>query len=181
MDKYKEISDEELVEQIRTDDQEQYAQIVKRYQGKLLRYASGIVKDDQLSEDIVQETFIKAFKNLNNFNTDKKFSSWIYRIAHNESLNIIRRSKKTVSMGSDFEVVDDVDVLEDYSKKETTRMVKKCLNKMPLIYSEVLILYFLENKKYDEISDILRLQINTVGTRISRAKLLIKKICQKNN
>jgi RNA polymerase sigma-70 factor (ECF subfamily) len=70
------ISDEELIEKIRSSDQELYSIIVKRYPDKLLRYATNLIKDEDKAVDVVQESFIKAFINLNGFDTKKKFSSW---------------------------------------------------------------------------------------------------------
>ena len=93
MDIYEKLSDEEIVEHIRKSDRELYSIIIKRYQEKLLRYANNLIKNEDKSRDAVQESFIKAFINLESFNTKKKFSSWIYRIVHNETLNIIKKYK----------------------------------------------------------------------------------------
>ena len=82
-------------------------------------------------------------------------------------------------MDPEFEIADTKNIEEEYFKKEITAEVAICLDKIPLKYSEVLSLYYLEEKSYDEISDILRLPIGTVGTRINRGKLIIKKICKK--
>ena len=88
------LSDEELVMVIREQDQEQYAEIVNRYQDRLLRYALRLTNDRELAQDAVQKAFIKAFVNLHSFDTERKFSSWIYRIVHNESMNVLRKDKK---------------------------------------------------------------------------------------
>ncbi|KKP46780.1 MAG: RNA polymerase, sigma-24 subunit, ECF subfamily [Candidatus Woesebacteria bacterium GW2011_GWA1_33_30] len=179
MNNYKNVKDEELVEVIRLKDQELYTLIVKRYQDKLLRYANYLVNDEQQSADVVQEALIKGFINLNSFDKKKKFSSWIYRIVHNEAINFITKNKKAIKLDPEFEIADTKNIEEEYFKKEITAEVAICLDKIPLKYSEVLSLYYLEEKSYDEISDILRLPIGTVGTRINRGKLIIKKICKK--
>jgi RNA polymerase sigma-70 factor (ECF subfamily) len=174
------MTDEELVKIIRTENKELYSEIVKKYQDKLYRYAFNIVYDDARATDIVQQTFIKAFVNLNGFDIKKSFSSWIYRISHNEAMNLIKKYKREVSLLPEFDLPDTNDIEEDYFKKETVVEVKKCLKDVPILYSEPLSLYYLEDKSYEEISDILRLPTSTVGTRISRAKLLMKEICKKN-
>ena len=179
MNNYKNVKDEELVEVIRLKDQELYTLIVKRYQDKLLRYANYLVNDEQQSADVVPEALIKGFINLNSFDKKKKFSSWIYRIVHNEAINFITKNKKAIKLDPEFEIADTKNIEEEYFKKEITAEVAICLDKIPLKYSEVLSLYYLEEKSYDEISDILRLPIGTVGTRINRGKLIIKKICKK--
>ena len=171
--------DEKIIEIIRTKNNEYYAEIIKRYQSKLLRYATYLVKNEDRAADVVQNAFIKVYINLNSFDSKKKFSSWIYRITHNEAMNIIKKHKKEVVMPEDFDGVSKVDLEKEYGRKEMKEMIMECLDNMALKYREPLSLYYLEEKSYVEISDILRLPIGTVGTRINRGKLLMKKLCQK--
>lgn len=173
------MTDEELVIKIRNNDKELYAEVVERYQSKLTRYAAYLLHDEDVASDVVQNTFIKAYINLNGFDTKKKFSSWIYRILHNEAMNILKKNKKEVNLNEEFEISDDTNIEEEFNKKETTDMVNACIKSLPVRYSEVLILYFLEDKSYEEISDILRIPMGTVAVRISRGKGLMKKICKK--
>lgn len=178
MSDLKTLTDEELIIRVRSHDKELYRIIVERYEKKLLRYAELLIKNNDKAEDIVQQSFIKAFINLNGFNTNKKFSSWIYRIVHNEAMNIIKKYKKEIPLKLDADLTSAQDIEEDYLRKELVHSANKCLNDLPVIYSEPLILQYLEEKSYDEISDILRLPIGTVSVRIKRAKALMKKICQ---
>ncbi len=180
MEEYRNKSDEELILYIRSEDQELYSIIVERYQLKLIRYINSMIHNNDKASDIVQETFIKAFVNLQSFNNKKKFSSWIYRIAHNETLNMIKKFKKEIPLKEDYDILSDENIEDSFDKKEIALQVKKCINKMSLLYSEPLVLFSIEDKSYEEISDILRIPMGTVATRISRAKILMKKICQKN-
>jgi RNA polymerase sigma-70 factor (ECF subfamily) len=180
MDDSEKLSDEEIVEKVRSSDQELYSVIVERYQSKLLRYAINLTKDTHKAADVVQESFIKAFINLKGFDTEKKFSSWIYRIVHNEAMNIVKKYPKEVPFLDGMDFLSDENIEDDFEKKETTAHVEKCLKKIPLLYSEPLALYHIEEKSYKEISDILRIPMGTVATRINRAKILMKHICQKN-
>lgn len=172
------LSDEKIVELIRKKDKELYVHIIKRYQDKLMRYANYLIWDKNSAADIVQEAFIKTYINLNGFDTKKKFSSYIYRIVHNEAMNLINKQKKQVSLYEDIDFDSGIDTEDEFVKKELTSHTHDCLNKMPVIYGEVLSLYFLEDKSYKEIGDILRISVGTVGTRINRAKIIMKKICQ---
>src|SRR3989339_464751 len=131
MNNYKNVKDEELVEVIRLKDQELYTLIVKRYQDKLLRYANYLVNDEQQSADVVQEALIKGFINLNSFDKKKKFSSWIYRIVHNEAINFITKNKKAIKLDPEFEIADTKNIEEEYFKKEITAEVAICLDKIP--------------------------------------------------
>jgi RNA polymerase sigma-70 factor (ECF subfamily) len=174
------FSDEEVVEKIRSVDQELFSIIIERYQHKLMRYATHLVHDEDVALDIVQNSFIKAFVNLHGFDSKKKFSSWIYRIVHNEAMNSIKKYKKEIHMPEGFDFASDEDISRDFEQRENSSKVEKCLKKMPILYSEPLSLYYLDEKTYEEISDILRIPMGTVATRISRAKIAMKHICQKN-
>jgi RNA polymerase sigma-70 factor, ECF subfamily len=172
-------SDEELVVVIRTKDKERYAELVKRYQDKLNRYAGYLVHDEQKAPDIVQDSFIKAYINLNGFDTKKKFSSWIYRIVHNEAINSIKKHHQEIPLLQNMDFESDVNIEHEFISKEIVEKAHSCLGQMPVLYSEPLELYYLENKSYEEISDILRIPMGTVATRINRAKGIMKIICQR--
>lgn len=173
------LPDEIIIEKIRSEDQELYAIIIKRYEHKLLRYVSNLIKDQHHAADIVQTTFIKAFINLRGFNTKKKFSSWIYRIAHNEAINLIKKYHKENLMPNDIDFKSQENIEEDFAIQDLMEKIETCLNKMPLLYAEPLRLHFIDEKSYKEISDILKLPLGTVATRINRAKIIIKKLCHK--
>ncbi len=177
------LSDEELVEKIRKENSELYVEIVKRYQQKLYRYLKYLTNNSTEVEDLVQNVLIKTYQNLFSFNIKKKFSSWIYRIAHNEGINFLRNRKreKQISLedlnsplaGNSSSMNDNL------IKEEVQKNVKQCLDKLEPKYREPLILYYFEDKSYKEISDILRIPIKTVGTFIFRGKKIMKAICQK--
>jgi RNA polymerase sigma-70 factor, ECF subfamily len=181
MENINNISDEKLVEFVRSKDQELYIYIVKRYEAKLMRYAEYLIGDKEKASDAIQETFIKAFVNLNGFNVKQKFSSWIYRIAHNETVNIVKKYKRESFFSEQFDIADKTSIEDEFSKKEIVSMVYKCLSGIPIIYSEVLVLYFIDELSYEEISEILKIPMGTVAIRLNRSKGIMKKICQKNN
>lgn len=178
MDNLDGLTDEQLVLEIRSKNQELFRILVVRYQEKLIRYAIGIVGSYDEAQDIVQTTFIKSFRNLKGFNIKKKFSSWIYRIAHNEAINHIKKNKKLVSLEkSELERVaddkkSDEEIIDEKIFKEKIRAE---LDKLPLHYREVLILYYFEQYSYAEISEILHMPTSTIGTKIRRAKKLFAK------
>jgi len=182
MEKFDNVSDEQLVSFV-LKDQENYREVVKRYEHKLYRYIVYLIKDKDKSKDVLQNTFLKAFINLRGFNQKRKFSSWIYRIAHNEAINEIKKHRKEIlSTKKDLverRVTSKENIYKDITDKETQTIVRKHLEKLPLKYKEPLILYYLEEKTYREISDILRISVGGVGTRINRAKNLMKQIYEK--
>ncbi len=178
------MTDSQVVQAVIDGDNDMYAQIVERYESKLLRYATYLLKDYDVASDAVQESFIKAYINLRSFNLDKQFSPWIYRILHNEAMNVIKRSKKTMALTGASEVHDDFLVHfgadKAIDKKILNSKVRNCLSQIDIKYQEVLALTFFDKLKYDEISDILHVPTSTVGVRIRRGKAILKKICQDN-
>ncbi|KKS07192.1 MAG: RNA polymerase, sigma-24 subunit, ECF subfamily [Parcubacteria group bacterium GW2011_GWB1_41_4] len=179
MEFLKKLTDEQVAEYVRTENPEAYGEIMQRYQAKLIRYANYLIRNDTEAADVVQGSLIKAFANLNSFDAKKKFSSWIYRIVHNEAINILSKRKNELPILEDMDFENNDNIEADFVREETRAEVHDCLSKMSLLYAEPLSLHFLEGRSYDEISDILRLPISTIGTRINRAKVLMKKICQK--
>jgi RNA polymerase sigma-70 factor (ECF subfamily) len=171
------LDDEKIVQAILSGNSELYREIIKRYENKLSHYLRKFANDKDDVEDVLQIVFIKAYKNLHGFDISKKFSSWIYRIAHNEAINHLKRNKKNKICLDDIEykLIDDkADI-----KKETDRIFLKkdievALGKLKKKYKDPLVLFYLEEMSYEEISDILRIPKNTVGTLISRGKKILK-------
>ena len=187
LETYQNKSDEELV-QLSIVDVDAFYFLIKRYEPIIVRYISRMSgrKQDK-AEDILQEIFIKVYRNLNSFNPKLKFSSWVYRIAHNEIINQYYKDKAravTISL-DDTDQIDlsakliyDEDIHNTYVFGETAKAVKKALEELPLKYREVLILRFFEDKDYKEISDILRKPPGTVAALLNRAKIKFKKIAR---
>lgn len=176
------LSDEQLVKIIRENDQELYSEIIKRYNQKLSHYLHRFIYDQDELEDVLQVVFIKVYKNLFGFNIDKKFSSWIYRIAHNEALNHLKKySKERISLDEvEYKIVDEkIDINGQVDKKFLKNNIEKILKNIKIKYQEPLILFYFEQKSYEEISDILRIPTSTVGTLISRGKKMLKEELRK--
>ncbi|MBU0612477.1 sigma-70 family RNA polymerase sigma factor [Patescibacteria group bacterium] len=179
-------SDEELVE-LTLSDQGWYLCLMQRYEAKLTRFIrriSGV--NDQDLEDILQDVFIKVYRNLNNFDLDLKFSSWIYRICRNHVISHYRKvqSRPQSIGGEDGELIlhmikDDNDPHELIDETLSNEKIQKVLSQMDKKYQEVIVLKYLEDKDYQEISDILKKPVGTIGTLLSRAKKQFKQVVQK--
>jgi len=179
---YQDKTDEELII-LTLKDQNNFLYLMKRYEAKLLRYVmriSNLNKDE--AEDIVQDVFIKTYQNINDFDSSLKFSSWVYRIAHNQVISNYRKIKvrpKTFILNDDSNFLEnlasDFDLDKEIDLKYLKHNVNNTLNKLDTKYREVLILRFLEDKDYREISDILKKPMGTVATLINRAKEQFKK------
>jgi len=173
------LSDSDLVIIVREKDPERYGEIIERYQTKLFVYLYRLIGDREEAEDILQDVFIKTYRNLNSFDISRKFSSWIYRIAHNEAVNYIKRkslrrlipweditaTKDKLEMSSSEEGADKA-----WMRKETGQEIDEAIKRLPFKYKQVLILRYYSDKSYEEIGEILGRPVNTVGTLINRAK-----------
>ena len=179
----KTLTDEELVMKVITESPDHFKTIVERYQQKFFRYILKYLYDQDKAEDIAQEAFIKIYMNLNAFDTNRNFSSWAYRIAHNEIVNYLRKNKHQVEVDSDTwlpNLADDRPSLsEELDRKISRQRLHQALNMLPIRYREVLILYYFQGCDYQAVAEILAVPVSTVSTRINRAKRRLKKILTK--
>ena len=154
-----------------------------RYEAKLTNYIRKITNlDAEDIADVLQDVFIKVYKNLNSFDAELKFSSWIYRITHNQVISNYRKNiarPQTVPIEVDDTVVhnlaSDLDTSQAVDEDFLRQNIEAILEKLDIKYREVLVLKFLEDKDYKEISDILKKPAGTVGTLINRAKAKFRK------
>ena len=180
------LSDQELVK-LSLESPYNFAHLMERYQAKLERYLRKISNLSQESiEDLLQEIFIKVYKNLNNYDNDLSFSSWIYRISHNHMIDHIRKEKKKLNISLDKNdlalfLPSKENINKSLEDKDCWENVKKIIENLPDKYKDVLVLRFIEEKSYDEIMDILEKPKGSVATLIKRGKLLIEKDLEKEN
>ncbi len=178
-----EKTDEELVV-LTLANQDNFLYLMRRYQGKLLNYIKRISNvSHEEAEDVLQEVFIKAYRNLNGFDSSLKFSSWIYRIAHNQVISEYRKRRArpeivTWETKEDFinNIVADFDLAQSVDLAYLRQEINKIFGQLKEEYREILILRFFEEKSYEEISDILRKPLGTVATLLNRAKKQFKEI-----
>ncbi len=189
MTHYSNMTDETLAKLSQSNEQAFYF-LIKRYEKRLLAYISRSVGcPPEQSEDILQEVFIKLYKHLNGFDTALKFSSWVYRIAHNECVDFYRKNKRHLSWersdttfyahGLPGIISETVDISEQILSEEKSLALKKILFSLPPEYKDIIILKYLEEKDYSDISDILKIPLGTVATRLNRAKKKLKTLIVK--
>lgn len=171
-------TDNELVG-MSLSDSDYFLYLSKRYEEKLLRYIMRISKfSREDAEDVLQDVLVKTYYNLNGFDPELKFSSWIYRIAHNETVSAIRKKNVRPTVPLEVEDIerfsDSVDMTRDIDNSLDRKMIDEALSKLDEKYREVLVLRFLDEKDYIEIADILKKPVSTVGNLILRGKKLFK-------
>lgn len=171
-------TDEQLAALVQKGDTQAFGVLVERYQEKMLRYARKFLLADS-SKDAVQEVFIKVYQNINSFDTDQRFSPWVYRIAHNEFINHLKKGGREQLSFFDPDTFFPHPVAKETAEGETERneakkTVSAGLEMLDAKYREVLVLFYLEELSYKEISDVLKIPVATVGVRIKRAKEALK-------
>lgn len=175
-------SDEILAEKIAVGEIDLMSEIIDRYESKLRRYIIRMTGNQTDVDDILQEVFLKCFTNIKSFDTKQRFSPWIYRITHNETVNKLRKKRAVpfsqldtpeYDFGSNIQsnVRTDTQVSDSYDHAQ----LRGVLEELPAAHREVLVLYFYDELSYTEISDILRIPVSSVGVKISRAKELLAK------
>ena len=178
-------TDEELVALVQGNNQEALGVLMDRYQAKLLRYGRRFLSQDESIVDVVQDVFIKAYENIQSFDAARKFSPWIYRIAHNAFVNEIRRKSREPLMYLDLDAIlahpaYEFDPAADEERATTQILIEKGLDALAPAYKEVIILYYIEEQSYQEISDILQVPVGTVGVRLRRAREALKNYVEGN-
>jgi RNA polymerase sigma-70 factor (ECF subfamily) len=182
-----EEKDEEIALRVQQGDLSAFGTLVERFEPKLLRYVKKFLFDYEDTRDLVQEIFIKAYTNIQSFDTKRSFSSWIYRIAHNEAINAIKKKGREPLSFFDIDTVlphlliSNSKTDDPLNQTADRQMVEKYLKKLDAKYREPLVLYYYEDMDYKEISDIMHIPTSTVGVRIKRAKQLLHKFYQEHN
>lgn len=176
-----EQTDENIAKTVQNGNLHLFGSLVERYEKKLMRYAKRFLFDYEDAEDLVQDVFIKAFKNIQGFNTDLSFNSWIYRIAHNEFINEIKKRGREPLSFFDPDTLFPHPIApkqadDEIKEAELKILVDEYINKLAPKYREPLVLYFYEDMSYDQIAEVLHIPVSTVGVRINRAKQSLKKL-----
>jgi RNA polymerase sigma-70 factor, ECF subfamily len=175
-----------LVDRARQGDDEAYAGLVKMYEKKVYRLARNITKNEADAEDVLQEAFLKAYINLDKFQGDSKFYTWIVRIAVNEALMKLRKRKRgrTVSLDEEIDTGEDevkreIAVWEGnpeqkYSQEELRRILDEAIQSLKPIFRSVFQLRDVEELSTEETADMLDLSIPAVKSRLLRARLQLR-------
>lgn len=177
----RERTDEEVARRVQAGEMEDFGILVKRYEAKIKRYARKFLFGYEDAEDVVQDVFLKAYINIQSFNASQKFSSWLYRIAHNEFINAIKKKGRERLSLFDLDALFPHPVAkesldDDINSRELREALDKILDKVDLKYREVLVLYCFEELNYREIAEVLHIPAATVGVRIKRGRQLIKSL-----
>jgi RNA polymerase sigma-70 factor (ECF subfamily) len=175
-----------LVANAKAGDAQAFADLVKQYERKIYRLAKHITQNDEDAEDVLQETFLKAYEHIDNFQGNSKFYTWIVRIAVNESLMKLRKRKgdRTVSLDEPIDtgeemVAREIAVWEDnpeqqYSHEEMQRILDESVQSLKPDFRTVFMLRDIEELSTEETAEALGISIPAVKSRLLRARLALR-------
>ncbi len=180
------LEDDKFVAEALAGKESSYNKLVDKYQKPLYFHIRKMIKEVELVEDLVQEVFMKAFHNLSTYSNEYAFSTWLYRIATNHTIDYLRKKKlQTLSIDEPYKTKDgEMEIqLPDESfstdsqviKKERKQIVQDAIENLPEKYKAVIEMRHMEEKSYQEIADILDLPLGTVKAHIFRARELLYK------
>lgn len=167
-------------------DQRAFAEIVELYKDKIYHLAYRMLSNRYEAEDIVQETFLRVYRNLDRYDQNQKFSTWIYRIATNLCIDRLRKKKPTYSLDAEM---NDQEGMDGYSMipsdnrtpeseallSETQQIIYQAIDSLPAKYKSVMILRYLQDLSLQEISDVLGMPVTTIKTRVHRGREFLRK------
>jgi RNA polymerase sigma-70 factor (ECF subfamily) len=175
-----------LVANAKAGDTQAFSDLVKQYERKIYRLAKHITQNDEDAEDVLQETFLKAYEHIENFQGNSKFYTWIVRIAVNESLMKLRKRKgdRTVSLDEPIDtgeemVAREIAVWEDnpemqYSREEMQQILDEAVQSLKPDFRTVFMLRDIEELSTEETAETLGISIPAVKSRLLRARLALR-------
>jgi RNA polymerase sigma-70 factor (ECF subfamily) len=172
--------DDDIVARCRSGDREAFAVLVRKYQSKVLTLATRILDNRSEAEDVAQDIFVKVFLSLREFRGAARFSTWLYRITVNHCLNHIRRRARqqqtlvasdSEGWGQEASVSNPYKTLE---QKERWALVQAKLQALTPEHRTIILLRDFEGLAYEEIAEVLQLEIGTVKSRLHRARMELK-------
>ncbi len=177
------MKEEHIISKILNGEKELYELLIRRNNQTLYRVIKGYISDERDVEEIMQSSFVKAFEKLSTFNLKSKFSTWLIRIAINESLQFNKKNNKYRSINySDIGYSDNTLYNPEklYIMKESTQFYENAISQLDPIYKVVFILREIEMMSVKDISDSLEISESNVKVRLHRAKTQLKDIIYNN-
>lgn len=183
------MSDRDIVNGLKHRDQDTFRKLVEQHQIPLMRLCKGFLHHDEDAKDIVQETFIEVFQSIQQFRSDSKLSTWIYRIAVNKSLNQVRKNKinhlfdrlDVFSTGRNNSIeprMPEQDKEQPGMKMEhdeRLRHIKNVIDSLPYNQRIAFVLNKYQDLSYQEVADVMEISLSSVESLIHRAKMNLQK------
>ncbi len=181
----KKLTDEQIIESIKKGNQSDFALLVDRYKDKAFSLLRKILKNDMDAEEALQDSFMKAYKSLDTFRYESKFSTWFYRITYNTGLSAIASSKRQIE--KEMTSVEDHYYLEyeddrTYAESENVKQyVIKLVDKLPPRNALVIILFYIDDMSLKDISEVLEISLVNTKVLLHRSRNILREMILKHN
>jgi RNA polymerase sigma-70 factor (ECF subfamily) len=181
----KKLTDGELILDAISGREDGFAELVRRYQRPITGYVFRMLGDYESSLDVTQEVFIKVYNSLQRYSSDYKFSTWLYRIAHNAAIDHMRRnsvniqSLETENTDGTYQIqieCPNPSPEQDRERSEWRTEIDQVVRRLPDAYKQLILLRHSQDLSYDEIAEITRLPLGTVKNRLFRAREMMRDI-----
>lgn len=185
LDKSRDLSDLELIALAIKGGEDGFEALVKRYQRPIAGYVFRMLGDYEASLDVSQEVFIKVYNSLTRYSSEYKFSTWIYRIAHNAAIDHMRRnsvspqSLETENSDGTYQLQIECSKPtpeQDRERSEWRTEIENVVKRLPAAYRELILLRHSQDLSYDEIAGVTGLPLGTVKNRLFRAREMMREI-----
>jgi RNA polymerase sigma-70 factor (ECF subfamily) len=185
-------SDDELVRSVLAGDRERFGLLVERYQTRLVNYLYRIVRSLDDAHDLAQEVFIRVYQALDRYDSQYRFSTWLFRVAQNAAIDVLRKRRVQLvpisrrpdeggEPGPDIDLPsDDPTALEQLEGREREGEVRQAIDALPWEYRELILLRHYGELAYEEIADLKSMPLGTVKNKLFRARQMLKQHLQPN-
>lgn len=165
------MEDAEIIQRVLAGRHEQYGDLVRRYQEPLIHFLRRILSSEEDVFDCAQDAFLAAYRNLNRYSEKHPFRAWLYAIARNKALDLLRKRRREVLLTLNENLVDHQPRPEEvWLAKEEASLLSEALNELPERYAQALYLRFHQELSYEEIALVLQIPMSRVKTYLHRGK-----------
>jgi len=176
--------DQHIINQILNGDTQAFSILVDRYKDLVFNIALRMLKQREEAEEVAQDVFVKVFNSLSKFKGDSKLSTWIYKVAYNSCLDVIKKNKRRqqeieIDKFDNFDIVVLDNAFDKLVEEDKNKAIKQCIEQLYAEDNMILTLYYFEELSLQEISEIINISPNTVKVKLHRARKRLGVIMKK--
>jgi len=178
------LSDQEIIDSVKRGNDSDYSIIVDKYKNKAFSMLKRMLKNEFDAEEVLQDCFLKAYKSLNAFKGEAKFSTWFYRIVYNTALTRLssqkRKTESEMTSVEDHFNLESQYVADEIEKKDLSKFVQETITKLPERYSAVITMFYLNEMTIEEISGVMGITVSNVKVMLHRSRNALRDLILKN-
>ncbi|MBT8391810.1 MAG: RNA polymerase sigma factor [Ignavibacteriaceae bacterium] len=178
------FSDQEIIDSVLKGNESDYSIIIDRYKNKAFSLLKRMLKNDFDAEEVLQDSFLKAYNSLRNFKGEAKFSTWFYKIVYNTALTKLSSKKRKIesemsSVEDHYNLESDLDSVH-IEKKDLSEFLQSIVNKLPERYAAIISMFYLNDMSIEEISEVMQISVSNVKVMLYRSRISLRDLILKN-